>query len=261
MLVTPNLEKLMKLSAILLTAALLIPALAVAAPTPAPTVTYGQPQPNDITLAELLGNLDNDPDPVVTCESSAKEKNTQCVPKYRFSDGVDQHSTQKFIKWLEAANKAGADEVLLEINTPGGSVPDGFEMTRAIEDSDAPVTCIVDGDADSMGFYILQSCDKRIMTPRSKLMAHEPAIGGMAHGQPNFWISLADMMKAERDALAIHCQHRLKISLAEYHKRTDGGLMWWLLSDEAKKVGAIDGTAKTVKSLHKEMLHRKPKKN
>lgn len=216
---------------------------------------------HNITLAELLGADDEDPDPVVECKSDAKEQNDRCVPYLRFSDEVNQKTSKHIVKWIEAANKAGADELLLEINTPGGSVPDGFEVSRAIEDSDAPVTCIVDGDADSMGFYILQSCTNRIMTPRSKLMAHEPAIGGMAHGQPNFWIGLAEMMKAERDSLAIHCQHRLKVSLAEYHKRTDGGLMWWMLSNDAKKFGAIDGVKDSVKKFHKELLHKKPEKH
>jgi ATP-dependent Clp protease protease subunit len=214
-----------------------------------------------ITLAELLNQAEEEAAPVVVCSSDPKEGNDRCVPKYRFSDEVSEKSSKRIIAWIEASNKAGADELLLEINTPGGSVSDGFEVMRAIEESNAPVTCVVDGDADSMGFAILQSCEKRVMTRRSKLMAHEPAIGGSIHGQPNTFIAIAEMMKADRDALAIHCAHRLKVTLAEYHRRTDGGLMWWMLSEEAKKVGAVDSVSDSVKAIHKEMLHKHvPKK-
>lgn len=223
----------------------------------APPTPQAKIQPTDITLAELLGADEEEEKVEVVCASDPKEGTDRCVPYLRFSDEVNEKTSKHIVKWIEAANKAGANELLLEINSPGGSVGDGFEVMRAIEDSDAPVTCMVDGDADSMGFAILQSCATRIMTPRSKLMAHEPSIGGMVQGQPNFFIAVAEMMKAERDVLAIHCAHRLKVSLAEYHRRTDGGLMWWMLSAEAKKVGAIDNIQTSVKKYHKDMLHKK----
>lgn len=237
-----------------------VPGLRTPAEVKSVLVNQAPVGPANITLEELLGSVEEEPAPVVECKSDPKEGSDLCIPKLRFSDEVNEKTAKHLVKWIEAANRAGADQLLLEINTPGGSIPDGFEVMRAIEDSDAPVTCIVDGDADSMGFAILQSCEHRYMTPRSKLMAHEPAIGGNIHGQPNFFIAIADMMRAERDTLAIHCQHRLKVSLAEYHKHTDGGLMWWMLSDEAVRVGAVDGVRQTVKSLHKNMLHPKKKR-
>jgi ATP-dependent Clp protease protease subunit len=199
---------------------------------------------------------EKDPDPVVTCISDAQKATDRCVPKYRFSDEVNERSTGKAIKWIAAANKAGANELLIEINTPGGSVPDGFELAKAIEDSEAPVTCIVDGEAASMGFYITQSCQKRVMTKRSSLMAHEPAIGGNFYGTPNQWQAIANWLAASREALAEHCQHRLKISMAEYRKRTDGGLMWWINYKEAVKVGAVDEIVDSVKNLHNRMLRK-----
>lgn len=209
-------------------------------------------------IFKLLEELEHKNDaPTVTCESS--DGSDKCVPKYRLSEDINESSAARAVKWIEAANKAGADEILLELNTPGGSVGDGFELARAIEDSEAPVTCIVDGDGESMGFYLLQSCDHRVMTKRSKLMAHEPALGGMFRGQPNQWQAIAEMMKAERDAMAEHCAHRLKISLAEYHAKTDGSKMWFLNHAEALKVGAIDEIGGSVKALHKKMRAAKTK--
>lgn len=213
-------------------------------------ITNG-PKPDIFRMLEELEKRDEPPK--VSCESITSDK---CVPKYRFSDEVNESSADRAVKWVQAANEAGAAEILIEFNTPGGSVPDGFELARAIEESKAPVTCVVDGDALSMGFYLLQSCDYRMMTRRSKLMAHEPSLGGMFRGQPNQWQAMADMMKAERAAMAEHCAHRLKISVVDYRKKTDGGQMWFLLHDEAMKVGAIDAVASTVRSVHEQMQER-----
>ncbi len=214
----------------------------------------GKAEPN---WSFLFDEPKKDEPVVVECQS--KNGVDKCVPKYRFSEEVSAESSKKVIKWIEAANKAHADELLIEINTPGGSVPDGFELARAIEESDAPVTCVADGNAESMGFYLLQACDHRAMTKRSKLMAHEPALGGGFSGQPNQWQGIANMMKAEADALAEHCQHRLKISLKEYHEKVDGSKMWFLTHNEAMKVAAVDEVVVSVRALHDRMLHSKTK--
>lgn len=195
--------------------------------------------------------------PKVECQSNPKLKTDRCVPKYRLSADINEDSTKPAIAWIEAANKAGADELLLEINTDGGEVPSGFELARAIEESDAPVTCVIDGNAISMGFYILQSCEKRVMTRRSRLMAHEPSWAFGASGHPNDWKAYADNLKTLADTFGYWCAHRLKVSLKEYHARVDGNQQWWLEADAAKKVGAVDEIIDTVKALHKQLLHKK----
>lgn len=214
--------------------------------------------PKAPSILDLLEAAEEpEPKPVVTCVSDPKVGNDRCVPKYRFSDHVDDKSTKRAIDWIKAANEAGADAILFEINSGGGSVPAGFELARAIEDSDAPVTCVVDGDAASMAFYLLQSCEKRMMTKRSRLMAHEPSLGGFMGGNPNNWQSLTDNLKTTAETMAYWCWHRLKISRKAYDEKTTGGKQWWFLSDEAKKVGAVDEIADSVKGVHKKMLGQK----
>jgi ATP-dependent protease ClpP protease subunit len=190
--------------------------------------------------------------PVVVCQSI--NGSDKCVPKYRLSDEINEQSTGRAIKWIEAANAAGADELLLELNTPGGSVDDGFELARAIEESEAPVTCVVDGDAASMGAYILESCGQRYMTRRSKIMFHEPSLSGNMRGTPNQWQAITDMLKATREAIAEHCVSRLKVTMAEYRNKTEGGKMWFLNWREAGAVAAVDGIVESVKKLHGKML-------
>jgi ATP-dependent protease ClpP protease subunit len=164
---------------------------------------------------------------------------------------VNVDSVKKAIAWLDDAARAKPDAIVFEINTGGGSTVAGFELAKAIESSSTPITCVVDGEAASMGFYILQSCPVRAMTRRSSLMAHEVSFTIHGRGQPNFWRSIADWIKAHNDAFAEHCAHRLKITLAEYHARTDGGKMWWLNWEEALKVGAVDVVVDSVVEVEK----------
>lgn len=203
-----------------------------------PVAEASPAMPQMPSILDFLTAPEEKPVPDVVCES--KDGIDRCVPKYRFSDEVNEQTSKAAVAWLNKANDAGADEILIEFNTPGGSIPDGFELARAIEDSKAPVSCVVDGNGESMGFYLLQSCNTRYMTKRSKLMAHEPSLSGGMSGQPNRWQAIADMMKAENENMIEHCSHRLKISREQYVAKTEGGRMWFLLWQEALKVGAID---------------------
>lgn len=201
-------------------------------------------------LLSLLASSASTPD--VTCKQGQR-----CAVRYLFQGIVDSDTVPPAIEFIRAANDAGADEIIFEINTPGGSVPAGFGLAKAIEESDVPVTCIVDGAAESMGAFILQSCDTRMLTRRSVLMFHEPALSySVEHGQPNEWRSLAEMMEAEREIIAEHCQHRLKVSMAEYRRRTDGTLMWFMTWRDALKFGAVDGVVSSVKSEFKRAQKR-----
>jgi ATP-dependent protease ClpP protease subunit len=187
------------------------------------------------------------PKPVVKCDPDK----AACVVKHKLNAEVGDKSVAAAIDMIDAAEEAGADAFVLEINTPGGSVPDGFELSKRIEDATIPITCVVDGDAASMGFYILQSCPERLMTKRSTLMAHEPALGGMFRGQPNEWAAIAAMMAAMRDALAEHCNHRLSSTIGYYHYRTDGGKMWWFNWNDALHWKAVDGVVGSVAEVVK----------
>lgn len=172
-----------------------------------------------------------------------------CVVSHRLNGGVDETTVREAMEMLEAANEAKADRFVLEINSPGGSVWDGFELARAIENSTTPVSCVVDGEAVSMGFYILQSCETRYTTRRSSLMAHEPSLSGRFGGNPNDWQAMADHLKAVAYGIAEHCNHRLTTSMKDYLARVDGGRQWWFTWRDAVRYGAVDGVVDSVKQV------------
>lgn len=96
------------------------------------------------------------------------------VARIDFDAAVTAETAKSLINTLEKANEIGVKAIVLVLDSPGGSVPAALDIVKAMENSRAPVICIVDGQAASSGFYILQGCSARFMTRRSTLLAHEP---------------------------------------------------------------------------------------
>jgi hypothetical protein len=71
----------------------------------------------------------------------------------------------------------------------------------------------------------------------------------MMGGPANDWAAIAEALRALRDGMAEHCNHRLTTSIAEYHKRTDGSLMWWFSWNDAKKYHAVDEAVGSVREV------------
>lgn len=166
---------------------------------------------------------------------------SSAAPSHRllFNESVEDETVDALIGSINAANNRGDKRIVIEINTPGGSVWAGMRLAKAIEESPAPVTCVVDGMAASMGFYILQSCHTRVMTRRSLLMTHQPATGGLLYGPAEKYEGLAELLRKLSHAMVEHMAARMKISVADFEKRIDGK-DWWLTNDEAVAVGAVD---------------------
>lgn len=174
----------------------------------------------------------------------SQDTSNHFVPRISFVGVVDGESVDEAILLLRRAVAAGAKAIVIEINSPGGHVNAGFLLARAIEDSPVPVACVVDGEAASMGFYLLQSCDVRLMTRRSVLMIHEPSFGGV-RGTPEELRQAADALKAIAQAMAEHCAAKMKITVEELKARTDNK-DWWMEWREALHVGAVDDVVTSV---------------
>jgi ATP-dependent Clp protease protease subunit len=163
----------------------------------------------------------------------------------RFDATISDSSAERLSTILSEAKKADAKSVLLVINSGGGSVDAGMKIVRDMEDSPVPVYCVVDGEAASMAFYILQSCKVRIMLRRSRLMAHEPYASTGVSGNRFEFASYADYFRVLALSMAEHESHRLRISLEEFLKRTENK-DWWMAWEDAVKVGAVDEVYWTV---------------
>jgi len=164
--------------------------------------------------------------------------------KIVFDSPVEPMAVAVFALELQRHIMAGDRNVVVELDTPGGMVSAGREMAKAIEDSPVPVVCVVDGMAASMGLYILEACDVRVMTRRSILMGHEPS--GSFTGQPTEAGNAKARLEALSKMLAAHIVAKSKMSVAEYLEKTSGGTELCLSFDEAERLGLVDFTVERV---------------
>jgi ATP-dependent protease ClpP protease subunit len=119
---------------------------------------------------------------------------------------------------------------------------DGHEISRAIEHSPIQVTCLVDGKSASMGMYILESCDQRLMTKRSMLMIHQVAlmVGRGARLTETSLENASATIKVATRAYVEWVTHRMKIKAPEVLQKINSGREWWLDWQDAIKFGAVD---------------------
>lgn len=191
----------------------------------------------------------NESEPADSSVTVHEEDSKYLVPKIKFDTEVSEESVSQAIDMLHKSVDMGAKAVIIEWNTPGGEVDSGFKLAKEIEDLPIPVICVVDGEAASMGMYLLQSCPVRMMTKRSTLMIHEAAMGGQVHGHEVKWRSIAESLRVSNIAIAEHISKRMFVTAAELSARIVGGLQWWLTWDEALHFGAVDQVVEDVKSV------------
>lgn len=98
---------------------------------------------------------------------------------------VDNALALRMNRELLALEEANPDAPIIAwINSPGGEVYSGFSIYDTIQFIKPRVITIVSGMAASMGSVISLAADKddRLIFPRSKILLHQPLIGGSISG-------------------------------------------------------------------------------
>ena len=137
-------------------------------------------------------------------------------------------------------------DILLYINSPGGSVYAGLGIYDTMQYVSPNVATICTGMAASMGAILLAggTKNKRSALKHSRVMIHQPS-GGMQGQSTDMEITLKQMQELRKDLYNILANHTGK-SFNKIQKDSDRDK--WMRADEAKKYGIID-----------EILIRKPK--
>ena len=177
-------------------------------------------------------------DNFVVAPSMLQAPSGKSIVLIRFIGPISDKSVSEILRAIGAAQKAEADAIVLDINSPGGYVAEGTVLAQAIEAVDTPVTCLVDGQGLSMALAVLQSCDHRVMTRRSILMAHQPNLGGRVN--PEEHLNYYDQGVAMWHALAEQYARKAHVTADEFLKRTANGREWWMDWREALRVGMVD---------------------
>lgn len=152
---------------------------------------------------------------------------------------VDDHTASLVIAQLLFLESEDADkDVMLYINSPGGSVSAGLAIYDTMQYIKPDIATICTGMAASMGAVLLAggTSGKRTSLPHSKIMIHQP-LGGTQGQATDIEIYTKEMIKT-RDALYnILSRHTGK----DYDTiKKDCDRDNFMTADEAKDYGLID---------------------
>ena len=153
--------------------------------------------------------------------------------------GVDDYISNIIIAQLLFLESADAKkDILLYINSPGGSVYAGLGIYDTMQYVGPDVATICTGLAASMGAVLLTggAAKKRSALPHSRIMIHQP-LGGVQGQASDIEITAREILKLKVELYEILSKHSGKdIKTIEQHSDRD----YWLIASEAKHYGLID---------------------
>ncbi len=158
---------------------------------------------------------------------------------------IDDHIASLTIAQLIFLEAEDADkDINLYINSPGGSVTAGLAIYDTMKYIKPDVATICVGMAASMGAILLAggADGKRSALPNSKIMIHQPWVGGLQGQTTDIEIHAKEMLKTRDTLYSILSKHTGK-SLEQITKDCDRD--YFLTSEEAKTYKLIDNVLET----------------
>lgn len=151
-------------------------------------------------------------------------------------DIVSDTSAKKLITEMMTLNLINNKSITLYINSPGGSVSDGFSVIDTMNKIKSPITTVIMGEACSMAGVISIAGNKRLMTYHSVWMAHDMTSGSWDYVTKMF--DRTDYLKDLQNKLFRFIKEHTKLSKIELQKAKYGEL--WFASKECLRKGVID---------------------
>ena len=154
-------------------------------------------------------------------------------------EDVNEHTANLVVaQLLHLAYDNPKKDIKLYINSPGGSVYDGFAIYDTMQFISPDVQTIGIGVQASMGAFLLSSGTKgkRFVLPNSRIMIHQPSSGtqGKISDQE---ISLREGIYLKQQLNEILAKNTGQ-KLSKIEKDTDRD--FWMSANDAKEYGLID---------------------
>lgn len=129
-------------------------------------------------------------------------------------------------------------DIMLYINSPGGSVTAGFAIYDTMQHIRADVSTICLGQAASMGAFLLSSGTKgkRMALPHSRVLIHQP-LGGAQGQATDIEIQAAEIIRIKKSLNEILANNTGQ-SIKKIEKDTDRDYI--MTPQEALEYGMID---------------------
>lgn len=160
----------------------------------------------------------------------------------------DQHANLIVAQLLFLSNEDPGSEIHIYINSPGGSVSAGLAIYDTMQFLRCDVATYNVGMAASMGAVILcgGTKGKRFMLPHSRVLLHQPLIGGVMEGSATDLAIEAEEIIRLRKAIYQIISLRTGKDFSQVEQDCDRNK--WLDSGESLDYGLVD-----------EILERMPK--
>ena len=157
------------------------------------------------------------------------------------STAVDETSAKEIIYklwYLEHLDQK--KPITFIINSPGGAIDSGFAIWDQIKMLKCPVYTLISGLAASFGSLlgIVAEKGKRFCTPFSRIMIHQPLIGGIIQGQAtDLEIQAKEMLKTREIIIDVYAKATNKTHdiIAKAIDRDN-----WMTAQEALDFGLVD---------------------
>lgn len=153
---------------------------------------------------------------------------------------IDDHIASLIIAqliFLEAEDSE--KDINIYINSPGGSVTSGLAIYDTMKFIKPDISTICVGMAASMGAILLAggTANKRFALPHSKIMIHQPWVGGLQGQTTDIEIHAKEMLKTRDTLYKILAEHTGK-EIEQITKDCDRD--YFMNSSEAKDYKIID---------------------
>lgn len=142
-------------------------------------------------------------------------------------------TADQFARDLEAIT---ADEIEVQINSPGGDVFDGVAIYNALRAHPARITTRVDGLAASIASVIAQAGDHRVMLSGGQMMIHEA--WALAFGPAADLREMADLLDKQSEIIASIYAERSGRPAAKFRKMMADET--WFTASETVAAGLAD---------------------
>lgn len=155
------------------------------------------------------------------------------------NDEVNSNTAQLIIAELLYLESKDPDrDIILYINSPGGSVSDGLAIYDTMNYIKPDVSTVCIGHAASMGAFLLSggAKGKRYILPNAEVMIHQP-LGGMQGQASDMKIAMEHMDKIKNKLTRYLAQHTGK-DFDTVWKDTDRDN--WMSAEEAVAYGLVD---------------------
>lgn len=128
--------------------------------------------------------------------------------------------------------------IILYINSPGGSVIDGYGVIDSIINSQTPIYTVNQASCFSMGFLIFIAGHKRYAMPHSEFLLHDGSSGfgfeSTAKLKDRIEFETVQIENMTKEYIISHSNISEKLYDDRYRNE------WYFLPDEGKKLGVVD---------------------